>query len=71
MQLGYTIPAALIPKMRQIRVYVNAQNLITFTKYPGVNPEIYNSDLPINANGVDISQYPTKKTIIVGLNIGL
>lgn len=71
MQLGYTIPAAWIPKIRKIRLYVNAQNLITFTKYPGINPEIYNSDLPIDANGVDISQYPTKKTIIVGVNIGL
>lgn len=71
MQLGYTIPAQWIPKIRRIRVYANAQNLITFTKYPGINPEIYNNDLPINANGVDISQYPTKKTIIVGVNIGL
>lgn len=71
MQLGYTIPAAWISKIRKIRLYLNAQNLITFTKYPGINPEIYNSDLPIDANGVDISQYPTKKTILVGLNIGL
>ena len=71
MQLGYTIPAQWIPKIRRIRVYANAQNLITFTKYPGINPEIYNNDLPINANGVDISQYPTKKTIVVGVNIGL
>lgn len=71
LQLGYTIPAQLIPKMRKLRVYVNAQNMITFTRYPGINPEIYNADLPINANGVDISQYPVKKTIIVGLSIGL
>ena len=71
LQLGYTIPARLIPNLRKIRIYVNAQNMITFTKYPGINPEIYNSDLPINANGVDISQYPVKKTIIVGLSVGL
>ena len=71
LQLGYTIPALWIPKVRKIRLYANAQNLVTFTKYPGINPEIYNSDLPIDANGVDISQYPTKKTIIVGVNIGL
>ena len=71
LQLGYTIPARLTPNFRKIRIYVNAQNMITFTKYPGINPEIYNSDLPINANGVDISQYPVKKTIIVGLSVGL
>jgi TonB-linked SusC/RagA family outer membrane protein len=70
-QLGYTIPSAWIPKIKKIRVYVNAQNLVTFTKYPGINPEIFNSDLPINANGVDISQYPVKKTIIAGVNISL
>ena len=70
-QLGYTIPEKLIKGIRRARVYVNAQNLFTITKYPGLNPEIYNSDLPINANGVDLSQYPIKKTVTVGLTVGL
>ena len=70
-QLGYTIPEKLIKGIRRARIYINTQNLFTFTKYPGINPEIYNPDLPINANGVDISQYPVKKTITLGLAIGL
>jgi len=71
LQIGYSIPNNLVKFIQRARVYVNAQNLITFTRYPGLNPEIYNSDLPINANGVDLSQFPVKKTIIVGVAIGL
>ena len=68
---SFTVPEKLIKGIRRARIYINTQNLFTITKYPGINPEIYNPDLPINANGVDISQYPVKKTITVGLAIGL
>lgn len=39
--LGYTLPSSLFKNaISGIRIYVSAQNLITFTKYSGLDPEI-------------------------------
>ena len=38
-QLGYTIPKNLIPKVR-IRAYCNLENFFTITSYPGMDPEM-------------------------------
>ncbi len=40
-QIGYTVPAAIIPKvkMQGLRLYVSGSNLLTRTKYPGFDPE--------------------------------
>ena len=61
--LGYTIPIKL-------RVYVTAQQLVTFTKYPGMNPEIaMNEDMGWNGLGVDRTTYPVPRTFSIGCNI--
>jgi TonB-linked SusC/RagA family outer membrane protein len=64
--LGYTFPKSLLQKagMEQIgiRLYVNAENLLTFTKYSGFDPEVGN-------HGVDGGVYPVSRAITVGLNI--
>ena len=69
--LGYDL--AQIWKQKycsQCRVYVQAQNLLTFTKYNGMDPEIGSygggSDW---ASGVDVGYYPRPRTIMVGCNI--
>ena len=41
MQLGYTLPASLTKKffVQQLRFFASGENLLTFTKYPGLDPE--------------------------------
>jgi hypothetical protein len=64
--LGYALPAALLSryKITQIRIYASVENLLTFTRYTGFDPEV-----PVS--GVDYSVYPVARTISVGLNITL
>lgn len=69
-QLGYNFsPKTLrVLKIKSARVYAAAQNLITWTSYSGVDPEvsIFNSVL---TPGVDYSAYPRPRTITLGLNV--
>ncbi|QDK81554.1 TonB-dependent receptor [Spirosoma sp. KCTC 42546] len=78
LQLGYTLPSTLTKKLGSstIRVYVSGQNLLTFTKYPGLDPEQQSSDNVNNeqfkgdvAVGIDWGTYPSAKTYTVGLNV--
>ncbi|HET7118825.1 MAG TPA: TonB-dependent receptor [Hanamia sp.] len=64
--LGYTLPNTLLSryKIQQIRIYVSAQNLLTFTKYSGFDPEV-------PYNGVDYNVYPVTRVLSLGLNITL
>lgn len=68
--LGYTLPASLLKKARikSVRIYVSAQNLITWTKYTGQDPEIsaYNSVLTPN---FDWSGYGRARTVVFGANL--
>lgn len=57
----------------QLRIYVSAQNLFTFTGYKGMDPEIgnnesYTKDNPW-ATGIDLGAYPVPRTYMVGVNI--
>jgi TonB-dependent starch-binding outer membrane protein SusC len=72
MQLGYTFPMAQIARlgMYRARVYVQGQNMFTFTNYSGPDPDIGilgNSELQM---GVDQFRTPAPRTIIVGINVG-
>lgn len=56
----------------RLRVYVQAQNLFTFTKYTGCDPEIA-SNGGTNASwarGIDVGLYPSARTYLAGVNIG-
>lgn len=56
---------------QQLRLYVAAQNLFTFTGYSGMDPEngmALDSDEPW-VTGVDVGNYPQPRTIMVGVNI--
>lgn len=66
-QLGYTLPSSISDKIDvgKVRVYVSAQNLLTFTGYSGIDPEIGGT---LNA-GTDFVSYPNVKTSLVGLQI--
>jgi hypothetical protein len=68
LQLGYTIPETIMSKInvRSLRIYVQAVNLFTITKYSGLDPEIAGDD---RAFGSDTGNYPLVKTYIFGLNL--
>ena len=54
----------------QLRLYVQAQNLYTFTGYTGVDPEIGSSGGKDSwARGIDVGLYPSARTYIVGASI--
>ena len=69
--LAYNFSGSLLNKVgiAKLRAYVSGTNLITITKYTGYDPEVsaYN-DLDAKI-GVDLSNYPTAKTISFGLNL--
>jgi TonB-linked SusC/RagA family outer membrane protein len=68
-QLGYTLPAQLTKKVsvQKLRVFVAAENLFTFTKYDGFDPEAATGDYV--KMGVDRGIYPQARTVSIGANI--
>lgn len=74
--VGYNIPKPVLDKLKisKLRIYASAQNILTFTKYKGFDPEVnYSSDGNTNSNtnlGLDYGSYPNAKSYTVGLNIG-
>lgn len=68
--VGYTIPIKPNQYLSKLRLYVTAQQLATFTKYPGMNPEVaQNEDMTWRGLGVDRTTYPVPRTFSVGCNI--
>lgn len=66
-QIGYTLPRNLTSKvgMNRARFYVMSENLVTFTKYTGYDPEIGGGVMSI-----DRGIYPQARSFMVGVNIG-
>ena len=73
-QLGYTLPVTLTTKIgiKSVRIYINAQNLYTFTKYTGLDPEIgmKGGEDPLDI-GVDRGYYPMPRLYSIGMNVTL
>jgi len=73
MQIGYTIPNTKKLKIQTVRIYVGATNLLTFTKYSGLDPEMTVSLNSVaegdRANGIDWGTYPVAKSYTFGMNI--
>ena len=66
-RIGYTLPSMLMSKVgiKRARIHVAANNLYYFTKYPGFSPE---------RGGIiqhNQGSYPSFRTIVFGLNVGL
>jgi TonB-linked SusC/RagA family outer membrane protein len=71
LQLNYKIPGNIIDRIgvKSLRVYVQAVNLFTITKYKGQDPEVASSvDTTL---GVDVGNYPATRQLFFGLNLGL
>lgn len=65
--VGYTLPSNNLAKitnnvLTRARIYITSQNLLTFTKYSGYDPEIN--------GGIDNGTYPQARTMTIGLNLG-
>ncbi|WP_269686627.1 SusC/RagA family TonB-linked outer membrane protein [Flavobacterium lacustre] len=63
--LSYNVPNNLFGKkiFDNAKIYLSGQNLLTFTKYTGFDPEV-------STNGIDNNIYPVTRIVSLGLNVG-
>lgn len=68
--LGYNFSEQALKKIKvkALRLYVSGQNLITWTNYSGMDPEVNTYNSAISA-GFDYSAYPRARTITFGVNL--
>jgi TonB-linked SusC/RagA family outer membrane protein len=66
--VGYTLPSSLTNRIKvdRLRIYLQATNLFTITKYSGFDPEIIGGD---NGSGIDAGAYPTVRQFFFGINL--
>lgn len=77
LSFGYSFPPAVCKRMHleTLRIYLLGSNLLTFTKYPGWDPEVLRNVNPNSQQG-NISfagpslQTPQTKTYSIGINVG-
>lgn len=76
--LGYTIAKGVVSKagMSKLRIYLQAQNLFTWTKYSGMDPDVTVANMIYGnepgrdlVTGIDYGRYPLARQFIIGLNI--
>lgn len=65
-QVGYSLPSDVVSKagLSKTRIYLTGENLFTFTKYTGYDPEIGGGVF-----GIDKGYYPQAKTFMLGVNL--
>ncbi|RYY54441.1 MAG: TonB-dependent receptor [Chitinophagaceae bacterium] len=74
--IGYRVPQSMLNKWKltMVRLYVTGSNLLTFTKYPGGDPEITRDfENPQDRNlspNITYLTAPTQRTVVFGLNVG-
>lgn len=74
LSLSYEMPKNIVSKtgLDRIRIFVQGQNLLTFTKYKGWDPEVSTDFLNDNiTQGCDFYSAPQPRSIVFGINIGL
>jgi len=64
--LGYQLPQNFLDgiKVRSARIFISGDNLVTFTKFSGVDPEV---DL---SSGTSSFKYPISRKLLFGINVG-
>jgi hypothetical protein len=69
-ELGYNISKSALTRVgfTNARVFISGQNLLTFTKYSGLDPDI--TGVNIFERGLDNGQYPALRIISAGVNFG-
>ena len=73
--LGYTLPKSVLSKVgiQNLRLYVQAENLLTITGYSGLDPEYTNADMGKESGGdlqrgVDMGGWPSTMRFLFGVN---
>lgn len=61
--VAYNIPSDIL-RFTDVQLSFSAQNLVTITKYKGMDPEVFN-----NANGIDMGAYPVPRTFTFGAKL--
>lgn len=67
--VGYTFSKEFLTRMHMtnLRVYATSQNLFTLKKYSGFTAELPGDPI---GSGIELTAYPTTRTVAVGLNVG-
>ena len=68
---SYDLPSKIFENavVSKVRLYLNVQNLYTFTKYTGFDPALGNLDQNITLSGIDLGRYPVPRVTSLGVNI--
>jgi hypothetical protein len=63
-QFGYTIPISVTQRIhiQKFRIWIGAQNLFTWTRYSGLDPEV-------GGWGIDCGIYPQPRVYLAGVNV--
>jgi TonB-dependent starch-binding outer membrane protein SusC len=72
--LSYDLPSSVVRKMKLggLRIYLQGQNLLTFTKFIGWDPEVSSDFATDNiTSGLDFYSAPQPRTILAGISITL
>jgi len=75
LQVGYTVPVKIVQKygITSLRIYFTGNNLLTFSKYSGMDPEMTVSDnsrgAGDKANGIDWGTFPAAKSYNFGVTL--
>jgi len=73
---GYNLPEEALSKLgfSSLRLTLSAQNLLTITNYPGIDPEVnYRTNGTADSNrnlGLDYGSYPNTKSVTFGIKVG-
>ena len=72
-RLGYSMPSAWLQKIRlsSAQVYVNVQNVATFTNYSGLDPQIGSFDQNPRLQNIDLGRYPAPRVYTVGIKLDM
>lgn len=67
--IGYNVKPGLLNKLKisSLHIFAASQNLYTLKKYSGFTPELPGDPI---SSGIELSAYPTTRTISLGLNVG-
>lgn len=70
-KFSYNLPQALLSKVKiaNMQVYANIQNLATFTKYKGLDPQIGSFNQSALMQNVDMGRYPAPRVYTFGINV--